>query len=82
MMAVDLLEVVDVVEEVETTAGFEVVEVVGVNIGKIVDVGEIVDICAVVAGAGAGSFMVSTQYDFPTTRLPQSAVMEGFCSPH
>jgi hypothetical protein len=30
------------------------------------------------AGAAGGSSMASTQYDFPTTRPPQSAVMDGF----
>jgi hypothetical protein len=31
-------------------------------------------------GVGSGSLKASTQYDFPVSKLPHSAVMEGFYS--
>jgi hypothetical protein len=60
------------VEEVTITGGAEdfneVEEVDGVGVGE----------GACVVGSGAGSSTASTQYDFPGTRPPQEAVIEGF----
>lgn len=68
MTVVGLLGVVDGIEDKVVTAGFEVDETEGAR----------VEACPVVVEPGAGSEMASTQYDFPTTKFPQSAVMEGF----
>jgi hypothetical protein len=62
--------VVLTVEEVTITGGAEDFNEVGVDEGA----------CVVGPGAGAGSSIASTQYDFPGTRPPQEAVIEGFCS--
>jgi hypothetical protein len=74
VMDVDLMVV-----EVVVTTGLELEEVVDLEVVKVINV-EVLDVCAVVEGAGAGSFTASTQYDFPTTRFPQSAMIDGFCS--
>jgi membrane-bound ClpP family serine protease len=67
--------VVSMVVGVVVTTGFEVEEVVNVD----VDVFEVVDVCTVVVKVGTGSMTASTQYDFPVIRL-QSAEIDGFCS--
>jgi hypothetical protein len=56
--------------------GFGVVEVANVEDTKTVD--NVVDEDGIGTGSGAGSVIASTQYDFPTIRLPHSAVIEGF----
>ena len=65
---VDSLGVVDGTEEIVVAKGFEVDVVEGAR----------VETCTLVVRTGAGSSVVSTQYDLPTTMFPQSAVMEGF----
>lgn len=73
--------VVDVVlrvdEEVVTAGLVELVDVV-VLIGVVLDLVIEVTAVEVVDGSGGGSLFASTQYDLPTSRSPQSAVMDGF----
>lgn len=69
---------VDLLAELVTTGTGEVVNVEGVGTAD-----DRTDEVELEAGAGAGSeaagsSAVSMQYDFPTTRLPQSAFTEGF----
>jgi hypothetical protein len=68
---------VDLLAELVTTGFGEVVNVEGVGTAD-----DRADEAALEAGAGAGaagSSVVSTQYDFPTTRFPQAAFTDGFC---
>jgi hypothetical protein len=70
---------VDLLAELVTTGLGEVVNVEGVGTAD-----DRADEAALEAGAGAGagaagSSVVSTQYDFPTTRFPQAAFTDGFC---
>jgi hypothetical protein len=75
---------VEMLAELVTTGIDEVVNVEGVGVG--VGVGtadDCIDEAELEAGAGAGSgaagsSVVSIQYDFPTTKLPQAASTEGF----
>ena len=66
------------------TTGFKLEELVllttlDVNV-KTVEETEIDDVRAVDDGSvGRGSFIASTQYDFPTVNPPQSSVIDGFC---
>ena len=64
----DLLGAVDRTEESVVTTDFEVDGVEGARVGA----------CTLVVETGAGSKMASTQYEFPTTMFPHSAVIEGF----
>ena len=69
---------VDLLAEIVTTGFVEVVNVEGV--GTADDRMEEAELGAGAGvGAEAGSSVVSTQYDFPTTRFPQAASTDGFC---
>jgi hypothetical protein len=46
-------------------------ELVGVGVDEL-------EMTLLEVGAGSGSLKASTQYDFPVSNLPHSAVMEGF----
>lgn len=81
-LVVDVLVIVlDLVEvhgmsDVEAT-GSDDVEAMVLDLVEVLEP-VVVATGGVVPGAGAGSSIASTQYDFPAVRLLQSAAMEGF----